>query len=467
MTASRPLDFAPDASTLDEILDAIDARTTHGTVGTAHERRAAFAAYLEFGPERVKAGRNWRHDYARLDFDDVAWSSNELALPDSAAMPPLPGRRRARALELTEEFEDAGDAPALAVENAGGVVHLGSTVLQSASRIGDPRIVVSSLARARTIAGDDALASLGRIVRPTGDRFAALAAAFQNCGAYVEIPSGVALEAPVQLLWASAPGAPQAVFPRTLVRLGAGARATIVERHTARSEAFVCGTVEVELGAGARCDYVVVQDTGDGARLFFTRGATCAEGATIGWHVAELGGALSRTVLDAYLGEPEARGEVNAFFFGLGFSHFDLHARLDHDAERTSSDTVVRTAAKDRAQGRFSGTIHIAPHAAGADASMRDDALLLSRNAYIDAIPALEIETNDVSAAHAATVGSLDEEELFYVQSRGIARGRAERMIALAFFEPAIARFPSEALRDEVRTALDARLDDVADTFAQ
>jgi Fe-S cluster assembly scaffold protein SufB len=78
----------------------------------------------------------------------------------------------------------------------------------------------------------------------------------------------------------------------------------------------------------------------------------------------------------------------------------------------------------------------------------------------------LEIAAHDVKAFHAATVGSLDEEQLFYVATRGIARGRAERMIALAFFEPAIARFPGEALRDEVRTALDGRLDDLPETFA-
>ena len=97
---------------------------------------------------------------------------------------------------------------------------------------------------------------------------------------------------------------------------------------------------------------------------------------------------------------------------------------------------------------------------------MRDDALVLSRDAYLEATPVLDIAANDVGAEHAATVGALDEEELFYVQSRGIARGRAERMIALAFFEPAIVRFPSDALRDEIRTALDAQLDEVPATFA-
>ncbi len=108
----------------------------------------------------------------------------------------------------------------------------------------------------------------------------------------------------------------------------------------------------------------------------------------------------------------------------------------------------------------------IAAAAHRAHAALRDDGLALSRHAYLDTVPTLEIAGNDVSASHGATVGSLDEEALFYVESRGIARWEARRMIALAFFEPAIARFPSETLRDEVRTALDGRLDEVPETFA-
>jgi Fe-S cluster assembly protein SufD len=96
---------------------------------------------------------------------------------------------------------------------------------------------------------------------------------------------------------------------------------------------------------------------------------------------------------------------------------------------------------------------------------MRDDALVLSRESYHESVPALDVATNDVAVQHAATIGALHEEELFYIESRGIARKRAARMLALAFFEPAISRFPSEALRDEIRSRLDAELDDVPDTF--
>jgi len=128
-----------------------------------------------------------------------------------------------------------------------------------------------------------------------------------------------------------------------------------------------------------------------------------------------------------------------------------------------NSDTAVRSAANDRGQGRYVGDIVIRPRAHGSDASLRDDALLLSAHAHIDTVPALEIAANDVKAFHGATVGSLDEDALFYVLSRGIPKNEALRMITLGFFEPVITRFPGEALRDEIRTALDAKIDEATE----
>jgi Fe-S cluster assembly protein SufD len=126
---------------------------------------------------------------------------------------------------------------------------------------------------------------------------------------------------------------------------------------------------------------------------------------------------------------------------------------------QTTSNTVVRSAATDHGQGRFFGNIAIRKEAHGSDASLRDDALLLSKFAHIDSVPALEIAANDVKAFHGATVGSVDDEQLFYARSRGIGRADALRMIALGFFEPVVSRFPGERLRDEIRTALDSKID--------
>jgi len=451
-TISEPLEFQPAAPVLSEALEHLDelGERGGGAVGAA-VRENALRAYLAVARERIDVPPQWRHDYAKLRFDGLVWTSGRARVP---VLPrALPGQSEA-------------DVPALAVENAGGLVHLGSTYLQPATPAVDPRVTLLALADAQRTRRDRVAAVHGRIVAPHSDRFTALATAFQNCGAYVEVPDGVALELPLQLVWMARPGVPSAVFPHTVIRLGAGARATIVERHIGSTEAFVAGIVEAELGPGARLDYVAIQQTDEGSRFFMRRRARCAADAAVAWHIADLGGALVRSACGSQLAGAKASAETNAFFFARGFAHVDAIVDADHDVSRTESRATVRSAATDRGRGRFSGALRFGPNATRCVATMHDDGLILSRDAYLDAAPVLAVPSHHVSAAHATNIGSLDEEELFYVQSRGITRAIAERMMALAFFEPAIGRFPGDALRDEVRTALDSRLDDVPDTFA-
>lgn len=438
---------------LDFVIDELDdiGAAGGGAVSIA-QRRAALASYLDLTRKRAPRHMRFRHDYEDLGFDDIFWSSGRTrvaALPEARPMPAI---------------GIAGDAPSLAVANVGGIVHAGSTYLQPTLARGDGRLTIVALAdAARSGASRDLF---GRIARIEDDRFIALATAFQNCGAYIDVPSGVALDAPIQIVWTGAPGAPQAIFPQSVIRIGANARATIVERHVGNVEAFVCGTVEIEIAAGARVDYVVVQEIDDGARMIVSRAARCANGATIAWHLAELGGALVRSSVANELAGEASTAEVHELAFARGFGNVDLRVTSQHVGARSISQSIVRAAAIDRGVGRIFGDVTIGAGAHRSDAALRIDGLVLSRDAYVEAVPSLEIATNDIAAAHAATIGSLDEEQLFYVRTRGISRGRAERMLALAFFEPAIARFPGDALRDEVRTALDKRLDDVADTFA-
>jgi Fe-S cluster assembly protein SufD len=449
---SEVLDFQPTERTLAAVLDALDdVGASGGSAVDPATRHRALATYLAAGPERPALPAGWRHRYAALPFDELEWSTGRLRVP---VLPPMPQRAA-----------PDGDAPALALANAAGLVHLGSTYLAPERPAGDARLTVTALAdaRRRDRAAVDALH--GALV-PAADRFVALATAFQNCGAYVEVPAGVVLDAPIQLVWTTRPGANGAVFPHTVVRVGAGAQATIYERHLGAGESFVAGTVEVDLGPSARLDYVVIQDADDGARIVMHRAARCASGATIAWHLADLGGALARSAIDVDLAGERAAAEVNALGFVRGFANVDLAVVARHSAGQTRSRTIVRTAATDRGRGRFRGDIRIAAGVEAADASLREAGLVLSRDAALEVTPALEIASNHVAAFHAATIGSLDEEHLFYVQSRGISRRTAERMMALAFCEPAIAGFPGDALRDEVRTLLDARLDDVPETFA-
>jgi Fe-S cluster assembly protein SufD len=451
---SEALDWQPTAAVLAAVVDELDdlGAGSGGAVDT-EVRQKALRTYAQAFRDPRPVPSQWRHDYAALSFAGLTWSSGR------ARVPVLP---RAVPAALPD---GAGDAPALAVDNAGGLVHLGSTYLDPLAPAIDPRVTLIALADARRRAPDALAATHLRVVVPETDRFTALATAFQNCGAFVDVPAGVTLAAPLQLLWMAQPGGGAAVFPHTVVRIGAGAHVTIVERHVGSVETFIAGIVEVDLAPGARLDYVAVQQTDEGARVFLRRRARCAAGAKIGWHIADLGGALVRSACGAQLTGPRASAETNAFFFARGFAHVDSIVDNDHDVSRTESRSTVRSAATDRGRGRLSGALRFAAHATRCVASVRNDGLILGRDAYLDATPALAVPTHHVSASHATNIGSLDEEELFYVQSRGISRAIAERMMALAFFEPAIGRFPGDAIRDEVRTALDALLDVVPDTF--
>ena len=176
------------------------------------------------------------------------------------------------------------------------------------------------------------------------------------------------------------------------------------------------------------------------------------------WASAELGGELAASDLSVSIEAPGAEANLTAIFFPRGSQHVDVVSTVEHRAGDATSETIVKTAARERGQARFLGNIRIAPHAQGSDARLRDDALLLSPTAHVDSVPALEIGANVVKAYHGATVGAIDAEQIFYMESRGLERGAAERMIALGFFEPAIERFPTIALRDEIRASLAAKL---------
>ena len=450
--APAALNFALDRGMLETAIELLATKAPHGGAIDADVRRDAFARYDDLPIPGGRPAKNWRYDYGKLRFEGLPWSSARLEL---ATLPEHAPAAR---------VDDDASADNLATQNAGGLIHVGSTVLEPRDIPNrDPRVTIVPLADALTshaaLLGD----VLHRVVDWRSDRFAALAAAFQNCGAFVHVPANVELDDPIVLAFTQAPD-PSAVFPHIVVVLGENARVTVLERHIGEGEPFVCGTVEIRVGAGAQLDYGIVQQTGDGARIFMVRGATCEPSASVRWHLAELGGGLARSVIESQLGAEGASSEIDALFFNTGMQHVDLASVVRHEVGHTTSATVVRSAANDRGQGRYYGNIVILPHAHGSDATLRDDALLLSKTAHIDSIPALEIAANDVKAFHGATVGSIDEEQLFYTQSRGISRRDAERMIALAFFEPALARFPTEALRNEVRTALDHKLDEATET---
>jgi Fe-S cluster assembly protein SufD len=287
-------------------------------------------------------------------------------------------------------------------------------------------------------------------------KFGALARAFAHLGAFIYVPADVAAVDPVVVTYDVPSGA--SVFPYTVVFAERGARVTVIERCLGGDDAFVCGATEIVTESGADVTYANSQELAPTARAFFSRAAAPGRDAVVSWACAELGAALSVCDVSVLVRHPGTHAAITALFFPNATQHVDVVSTVDHAVGESSSDTLVKSAAVDRGQARYVGNIRIAPHAQGSDASLRDDALLLSEHAHVDSVPALEIGANEVKAFHGATVGALDGEQIFYMQARGIERDAAERMIALGFFEPAIARFPTDAMRERIRVALADKL---------
>lgn len=319
----------------------------------------------------------------------------------------------------------------------------------------DPSVVVYDLATAARECPQLLARAFGR-TSARATKFGSLTAAFAHVGYFVHVRADYAADRPIVIRYAAPPGA--AVFPSSVVLAERGARLTILERITAGSGAFVCGTTEIVTEEHADVSYAVLQHADEAARVIWTRAASPGRDARISWMDAEIGAELAAGDLSVAIDEPGTSVEIAALFFPRHTQHVDVVSTVEHRAGEATSETLVKSAALERGQARFLGNIRIAPHAQGSDARLRDDALLLSATAHVDSVPALEIGANDVKAYHGATVGAIDAEQVFYMESRGIERAAAERMIALGFFEPALEAFPTSSLRDEIRAALAAKL---------
>jgi len=325
-----------------------------------------------------------------------------------------------------------------------------------------PRVIACALGQAKAEHGDLLARAYRKAIEPE-QKFSHLTLAHAAFGAFIYVPADCSVDDPIVVQYTTR----SRMYPHTVVLAERGARVTVIERVLVKVDEFnppldkgiyVCGVAEIVTGEGADVTYASAQLLPDDSTILFTRAARPGKDARVRWASAELGAALSVTDLSVTLAQPGADAQIATLFFPTGTQHVDIASSVDHQVGSATSDTLVKSAAAGRGQGRYFGNIRIAADAQHSDASLRDDALLLSETAHIDSVPALEIAANDVKAYHGATVGALDAESIFYMTSRGIDRTQAERMIALGFFEPAIDRFPTEALRDELRDALQAKI---------
>jgi Fe-S cluster assembly protein SufD len=303
---------------------------------------------------------------------------------------------------------------------------------------------------------------LGKIVAPDEDKFTALAAALGQDGVFLYVPKNVVIEQPLHSLYWGA-GEDTAFINHLLLWLEDGASVTFVHESSSatsdnRSQVFHDGIVEIFVGQNARLTFVELQSWGRNVWSMTRERARVMGDGNLEWVFGAMGTHLTKNFSDIDLAEPGAMARMSGFYFTNGNQHLDHDTQQNHLAENTTSDLLYKGALLDASRSVWQGMIYVAPGADGTDGYQANRNLILSKQARADSIPGLEILADDVRCTHGATVGKIDENELFYLLSRGIPRKEAEQLIVMGFFAPIMARIPIEGVQNRFKEAITEKM---------
>lgn len=289
--------------------------------------------------------------------------------------------------------------------------------------------------------------------------FSALNGALWSDGAYLALEPGVALEQPIHLLFITTE-ADLATCPRNLIQVEEGARATIVEHYAGPEETvyFTNALTQLVAKEGAQLEHLKLQQ--ESAHAFHIACIRAQQDAysRIISHSFALGALLSRNDISIRMQAPSCEANLNGLYMASGRQHVDHHTRIDHLVPRGISRESYRGVLGGAARGVFNGKVIIHPGAQKSDAYQSNRNLLLSEHAEVDTKPQLEIFADDVRCAHGATVGRLDEDQIFYLRTRGLDEPEAHNLLTYAFASESLTVISSEALRGRIEELLVKRL---------
>jgi Fe-S cluster assembly scaffold protein SufB len=420
----------------------------------AQLREVALAHYLTSELPVWRRSGFWSTTLEALDLDALMDQADQTE-PGAGA----PGAPAAGQIPdvVTRTLPDGPHAGRL-VQSAGTVVHVD---LDPALK--ERGVILCSL--------EDAFRDHPELVEPwyskrlTLDRhkLEAANAAFWSGGAFLHVPDGVLVEDPFEIVYAiDGPGVAQ--YARTLVL---GARNTdfrvneydLAEDFDTEGQALHAGAFELYLNDGARCHLAQLQDWGSGEVFdVSTRFVGVGRDAYCHWLPALLGGHLVRQHLELAVSEPGGDMAFRGLFFTEEQEHLDVFAVDLHETGPSGGDVHWRGAASGESRASFEGLIQIDPGAQQTHTYLQIHSMMLSPKARVDAIPSVLVSADDVSASHGGTVGELDEAAIFYMQTRGLDRPAAVRVIVEGFFEPLIAELSDERLQVLVREKIAAKL---------
>jgi Fe-S cluster assembly protein SufD len=299
---------------------------------------------------------------------------------------------------------------------------------------------------------DEAHERIGKLVGAE-EKFAAHNAALWEHGLLVHVPRGVELEKPLYVR-VSLP------FWRLLVIADEGSRFSLVEEYASagEGEAYSNAVVELFVEAGAKLEYVSLQNLSRETWHFASHHARVERDAELDWVAGGFGSKKGKTRIQNDLAGPGATSRVTGAYFADGTQHLDYDTFQEHIAPSTTSDFAFKGGLRDKATAVWRGMIRVEKDAQKTNAYQENRNLMLSETAHADSIPGLEILANDVRCTHGATLGQVDREQLFYLMARGLSRAEAERLIVRGFFQDVLDRIELQPVREALGAALEARI---------
>jgi len=284
------------------------------------------------------------------------------------------------------------------------------------------------------------------IIPPGDNKFAALNSAVWSGGSFIYIPPGVKIDFPLQAYFRiNAESMGQ--FERTLIIVDEGAQVHYVEGCTApmyTTESLHSAVVEVIVKRGARCRYTTIQNWANNIYNLVTKRAVAYRDATMEWVDGNLGSRLTMKYPAVYMMEPGARGEILSIAFSSAGQHQDAGAKLVHCAPNTTGQIISKSISKNGGRGSYRGLVRVEKGATGSKSNVVCDALILDSESRSDTYPYIEVDEQDVTIGHEASVSRIGEEQLFYLTSRGLSEAEASTMIVNGFVEPLVKELPME-----------------------
>lgn len=301
-------------------------------------------------------------------------------------------------------------------------------------------------------------AKLGSLVDSEKNGFTALNAAFIGEGVFIYLPKEAKIDAPVQLLFLTDDG--KVSFPRVLIVAEKFAEATFVETYSRSDETkyFTNAVVEVSVAAEAKIRHFRVQRESHAAFHVSSTAAEVDRGSVYDTTAINLGARLSRHDVSLKFNEEGGEAFIDGLYFLGEDQHHDTHSAIRHDVPNCTSHQTYKGILNDKSRGVFNGKVFVAVGASGTDGYQSNKNLLLSNDARVDTKPQLEIFNDDVKCSHGATVGQLEEEELFYLLSRGINELLAKNLLTYGFAEEIVNKIEIESIKKQLDEAVLNRL---------